>query len=188
MAQFIPAFQITMTNEGGYANTPGDSGGETYKGIARNYWPRWTGWPIVDSIKATQPASINNALAANESLQSMVQSFYKTNFWNTESLDDLNDQQTANQIFDSAVNMGVGVASKFLQAAINTVNAGAVVVDGNIGPKTIAAANAIDGATLYNAVCQQRKAKYDAIIAANPADQKFAHSWYSRITPYQTTA
>ena len=48
MAIFNSAFQITMGNEGGYANNPADSGGETYKGIAKNYWPNWEGWTAVD--------------------------------------------------------------------------------------------------------------------------------------------
>lgn len=37
MAIFNSAFKITMGNEGGYANNPDDSGGETYAGIARNF-------------------------------------------------------------------------------------------------------------------------------------------------------
>lgn len=118
MAQFNPAFQITMGNEGGYANNPNDRGGETYKGVAKNFWPNWSGWPIVDGIIATKPPSINQALNNNAQLQTLVLSFYKANFWDTESLDNINDQQVANQLFDTAVNMGTGIASKFLQQGV----------------------------------------------------------------------
>src|ERR1700755_118485 len=106
MADFLPAFNITMENEGGYANNPNDSGGETWRGIARNYWPKWSGWPIVDQIVATNPPDLNQALFADASLNTMVEEFCQQNFWDTESLSDINCQQTANQLFDIAVNMG----------------------------------------------------------------------------------
>jgi len=186
MAQFNPAFQITMGNEGGYANNPNDHGGETYKGIAKNYWPNWSGWAIVDGTIATHPPSINQALNGNAQLQTQVLSFYKANFWNTESLDNITDQQVANQLFDIAVNMGTGTASKFLQQAVNTLSPNKLTVDGQIGPLSIAAANAENAEDLYNAICQLRRAKYEAIIQNNPSQQQFANSWYSRITPYQT--
>lgn len=185
MAQFNPAFQITMGNEGGYANNPNDRGGETYKGIAKKFWGDWPGWAIVDGIIATHPPSINQALNAHAQLQTQVLTFYKSNFWNTEALDYINDQQIANQIFDSAVNMGTGVASVFLQEAVNMLSSGKLLVDGQIGPKSIVAVNEADPEDLYNAICQLRRAKYDAIIKDNPSQQQFAHSWFSRITPYQ---
>lgn len=39
MADFDKAHLEVMGNEGGYANNPVDAGGETYKGIARKFWP-----------------------------------------------------------------------------------------------------------------------------------------------------
>jgi lysozyme family protein len=184
MAQFSIAFQITMGNEGGYSDNPNDHGGETWKGIARNFWPNWPGWVIVDQIKGTNPANLNQALGANAQLQSEVLAFYKQNYWDTESLDSINDQQTGNQLFDTAVNMGTGIASRFLQQAINTLKPGAVTVDGQVGPLTIQAANALPAEQLYGAICNLRKQRYEQIIAANPSQAIFEKSWFSRITPY----
>jgi len=62
---------------------------------------------------------------------------------------------------------------------------GKLTVDRQIGHLTIAAANAENAQDLYNAICQLRRAKYQAIINANPSQQQFANSWFSRITPYQ---
>jgi len=186
MAQFDEAYKITMRFEGGYANNPHDNGGETYKGIARNFWPNWHGWPIVHSIIATKPASLNTALAANAELQAMVLSFYKANFWDTESLDSIHDQQIGNQLFDIAVNMGTGTASKFLQQGVNKVSpTAALVVDGQVGPHTIAAANSVSAHALHDAINDLRKAKYEAIIAHDPSQAQFRNSWFSRLTPYQ---
>ncbi|TSJ39451.1 hypothetical protein FO440_17050 [Mucilaginibacter corticis] len=184
MAQFDPAYAITMHNEGGYANNPSDHGGETYKGIAIKFWPNWHGWPIVHSIAATHPASLNTALAANADLQQMVQSFYKANFWDTESLDNVTDQQVANQLFDIATNMGTGIAARFMQEAVNTLSPGKLTVDGQIGPLSLAALNGANQQSLYNAIIQLRKARYQAIIAKDPSQQQFANSWNSRMPAY----
>jgi len=186
MATFEQAFQITMGNEGGYSDNPNDRGGETWKGIARNFWATWPGWQIVDKIKAQNPPNLNAALSANASLQPLVLTFYKENFWDTESLDNLNNQQTANQLFDIAVNMGTGTASGMLQSGINSIQPNAVVVDRQVGPKTINAANSLNPENLYNAVCNLRKQRYLQIIASNPSQAIFQHSWMSRITPYNT--
>ena len=50
MAKFQIAEAITGRNEGGYANNSADTGGETYAGIARNYWPKWQGWKYIDNF------------------------------------------------------------------------------------------------------------------------------------------
>lgn len=188
MANFQEAYNITMGNEGGYSNNPADSGGETWKGVARNYHPTWNGWVIVDQIKATNPSNLNQALAANAQLNADVDSFYEQNFWNPVGLNSINCQQVANQLFDSAVNMGTGTACKFLQQAINTLQPGAVTVDGIVGPATIAAANKQNDEALYNAICNIRKQRYEAIVAANPSQSIFLNGWLNRISPWNPAA
>ena len=44
----------------------------------------------------------------------MVESFYRENFWNKIGGDNLDNQDLANQCYDTAVNMGVGEALKLL--------------------------------------------------------------------------
>lgn len=194
MAQFINAFQITMGNEGGYANNPGDSGGETYAGISRNNWPSWAGWPAVDSAvaAATPPGGSVNISAVNAALSSstsavpgLVQEFYQTNFWNTEQLDGVNDQQLANQVFDTAVNMGTGTACILLQNAVNMTGANTLTVDGIIGNETLAAVNGANAMVLYTYFILLRAASYQKIVDNNPGDAQFFNSWFSRMPPYQ---
>jgi hypothetical protein len=50
-SNYKEAYKATCKFEGGYANDKNDTGGETYKGIARNYWPKWAGWKTVDASK-----------------------------------------------------------------------------------------------------------------------------------------
>ena len=187
MASFSKAYDITMQNEGGYCNDPHDRGGETWRGIARNFWGKWAGWQIVDHVKSTHPAGLNQALGANTELASLVLEFYKKNFWDCLSLDDLKCQQTGNQLFDIAVNMGTGTAAKFLQSAINALIANSFPADGIIGAKTIEAANNVKMQPLYDGISSLRRQRYEQIIAKNPSQAIFKNSWFSRIKPFEAS-
>lgn len=184
MADFKEAYRITMQHEGGYANDPLDRGGETWRGITRTFWPKWRGWIIIDDIKLAKPVDLNQALADHDELHALVLQFYKNNYWDVIKLDSIKSQQIANQLFDIAVNMGVGRASKFLQSAIYP----AVLVDSIIGPVTLAGANAMDPRVLYDAINTLRAEKYNQIIAANPSQARFKNSWFSRIKPFDSSS
>lgn len=189
MAHFEQAYKITMANEGGYANLVNDDGGETWRGVARNFHPTWAGWKIVDAVKATHPTSLNHALAAREDLQALVLEMYRKEYWSCLALDALNCQQTANQLFDISVNCGSGTAAKMLQNALNAFHKPALVVDGKVGRLTIGAANQHPSQKIYDEINKLRKGHYEAIIAHNPAkNEGFRKSWMSRIHPFVADA
>jgi lysozyme family protein len=185
MADFKTAYKITMAHEGGYANNPNDSGGETWKGIARRKHPDWPGWEIVDQwkIKGGFPASLTNA----PGLQALVESFYKFKFWDYLRLDQINDQRIANELFDTAVNMGQGVAALFIQRSLNVSNRNGkdyadVDIDGNVGSITVNAVNNHPRPEqLLKLLNTLQGAKYIAICEANPSQEIFMNSWLSRV-------
>src|SRR5687767_4568940 len=129
MADFNPAFETMIRNEGGFKLTDisGDRGGQTYAGIARNFHGTWPGWRYVDG----------NDLG-NADLTVCVRDFYKAQFWDRICGDKITQQGIAESIFDFAVNAGPGVAAKLAQLVVNTVPNGA------IGAKTLEQMNAID--------------------------------------------
>lgn len=186
MTDFNQAYRITMNNEGGYADNPLDHGGETWRGIARNFWLHWLGWPVVDTIKAQHPANLNVALSENLELEKLVLSFYKTEFWDVIRLSSLNDQEIANSLFDISVNMGTGTAAKIFQEAINTFPGNSIVIDEKIGQITLAVANEIHSSSLFEKINELREQRYDEIIAKNPSQVAFKKSWFSRIKSYNT--
>ena len=148
MGDFKTAFGLTSDIEGLYCNVAADAGGETYRGIARNIYPNWPGWASVDEVKktATTDAEINAALASVPEMQQMVEEFFKKTFWDVHTLDQMQSQEIANKVYDCAVNCGNGTSAKFLQRTLNFLNRNNkdwedVVVDGNVGPRTIATAN-----------------------------------------------
>ena len=51
MADFLISFKKTNINEGGFVDDPSDSGGMTYAGVSRKWFPNWEGWKIVDAHK-----------------------------------------------------------------------------------------------------------------------------------------
>lgn len=179
MANFETAFALTEHIEAGYANNPNDHGGETYAGIARNFWPNWSGWTKIDGYKKTGMSELNTILKMDLPLQDEVASFYKQNFWDINKLDLVSNQQLANNVYDFGVNSGVGKAAKTLQ------DCAGVTADGIIGNQTIAAVNSANAETIYNCYNATRSAFYNK-LAANPGQAQFLHSWLSRIKPYLT--
>jgi lysozyme family protein len=189
MADFIKAYKITILgNEGGY--NPGISEKETYRGIDRGANPQWGGWPIIDAIKKSNPGlttgKMNLMLSQNLSLQTNIERFYKINYWDTINLDDVTDQQLANNLFDCSVNQGGGMARKLMQTACNYVIAAtkssvqALVVDRKIGPATLAAFNTLPPTALNSEINAEREASYrnDASYA------DWGEVWQKRLINY----
>ena len=170
-ADFLKSHAKTARNEGGYANNKADAGGETYAGIARNYWPRWAGWQLIDSLKGARnfPANLKNMPA----LQKLVLEFYAKNFWEANRLGEIVSQDVADWLYDHAVNGG-GRGIQWLQEALG------VTADGSVGPKTLAAINAADPeallrkATIVASLYRLQKA-HD-----KPSQIQFLHSWLDR--------
>lgn len=171
MALFEPAFEKTMVHEGGYANNPADRGGETYKGIARKFWPGWAGWVLVDAAK--KKAGFPRCLAADAELQTRVAAFYRANFW-PRHFSEIKDQSIAEWLFDKSVNMGIGQAVKLLQRAAG------VTADGDYGPKTTIAVNSADPVRLLEQCREQARAFYRGLAEKNPSQKQFLKGWLAR--------
>lgn len=187
MADFKTAYKITMANEGGYANNPADSGGETWKGIARKKHPDWPGWGIIDHYKNKIKSGFPESLKDAPGLQESVEMFYKVGFWDYLKLDQVNNQKIANELFDTSVNMGQGIAALFLQRSLNISNRngkdyGDIQLDGNIGPATISTLNSHPRQEqVLKLLNTLQGAKYIAICEANPSQEIFLTSWLSRV-------
>ena len=121
MAKFGPCFNKVIVLEGGYNlhEIPGDRGGMTYAGIARNRWPKWPGWVKVDNKEF------------DAELTDMVQSFYKENFWDKIKGDNIISQDVAYHLYDFSINAGTKVSVRLVQRIIGATP------DGVFGEKTL---------------------------------------------------
>jgi lysozyme family protein len=186
MADFLTAFEITMQTEGGY--NPGDGEAETYMGVDRSQNPTWNGWPIIDQIKAENPgasvSTLNTLFAADQELQADVQQFYEADYWNPYQLTTITDQQTANAMFDCAVNPCIISMSRVSQMACNTVQHNAVTVDGQIGNLTRTCINALPPNLYVTAFNGIRVANYYERVRLTPDDAQWLSSWLSRCKVY----
>jgi lysozyme family protein len=164
MADFTPAFEKMLHDEGGMQLTdiPGDRGGMTYAGIARNPNPQWAGWPLVDRKEF------------GGSLTSLVREFYRTNFWDRIRGDELRSQEIAETIFNFAVNTGVGTAIKLAQVIVKAVP------DGGIGPKTVELLNQCTPQNFMASYAIAKIARYAAICNKDRGQSKFLLGWINR--------
>lgn len=123
MANFEEAYKRTSKFEGGYVNDPQDAGGETYNGISRKANPAWEGWKIVDEQKKKSNFPSNLKSRKNE-LDNMERSLYKSNYWDKVWGDKIKLQEVANDMYDTAVNMGVSMSIKLSERQFELVETG----------------------------------------------------------------
>ena len=163
MADFLPAFERMIVNEGGYKlhTVAGDRGGMTYAGIARNSWPQWAGWQVIDA-GGTPDAQ-------------MVRDFYRVNFWNPLGLAEVQSQDVARTLFDFGVNAGTGTAAKLAQVVVG------VTPDGRVGPKTLAAINMTDPEVFLPRYALAKLARYRDIVTRDRSQQRFLLGWINRL-------
>lgn len=184
MANFELGKKETNGHEGGWANNPDDDGGETYRGVARNFHSRLQLWKYVDKAKAELGActpgnrkqwvkQLNARLAQIPALQTAIDEFYRLNYWDANRLTLISSQPVANWIYDHCVNAETR-GDKWAQEAAG------VKIDGQIGAVTIAAINAMNPAD-FLAKAEDVAAFYRLDRAlAHPDQIQFLPSWLRR--------
>ncbi len=180
MAVFDISFEKTLIHEGDYSNDKYDKGGKTRFGITEKE-ARANGY---EGDMAALPLSF-------------AKKIYFEKYWNPLHLDQF-AQEISDELFDTGVNMGIGTAGKFFQTTINLFTGYEVdplddqkiiehllVVDGNIGPKTIEAFDKILKNTgvekilkVLNILQGQR---YIDICLSHPTQKKFIRGWLNRV-------
>lgn len=162
---FDRAFHELIGIEGGYVNDPLDKGGETKYGISKRAFPH---------------VDIKNLTLSH------AKAIYKVNYWNRLSLDNIDDPSIKTELFDTAVNMGTGIASRMLQRALNLMNRNGrnfkdLVVDGAIGKKTVAAYQVADKKVLLKVLNGLQFMRYTQIVERDPTQERFFNGWMLRV-------
>jgi len=160
--------------EGGYSNHPADKGGATRWGItesvarANGYKGDMRAYPRADAVAV-----------------------YRKLYWTAPGFGRVAERAPAlaAEMFDTGVNMGPGIASGFLQRALNALNRGGrdypdLAVDRSVGPKTLAA---LDGflrtrgkagqTVLVKALDALQGERYVALAESRPANEAFLYGW-----------
>lgn len=180
MANLQPALDKTLRFEGGYANVPGDTGGETYCGIARVHWPQSSIWPIIDRVKKQSPLKRGAFVSGpdGDKLKGLVADFYRIQFWDDIRGNDIKSQSVANYLFDWHVTSGA-IAVRQVQDLLD------IDVDGKVGNQTINSINAADPHRLFDQMVANRVQRAQDRVANNPSQQKFLKGWLNRFQGFQ---
>ena len=110
---FDQVFDKLINHEGGYVFNPHDPGGETKFGISKRSYPH---------------LDIHSLTLAD------AKTIYRRDFWDRAQCDKLHPD-LAFDLFDGAVNSGIGRAIRWLQRAVGVAD------DGVVGPLTLASIN-----------------------------------------------
>ena len=175
MTAFDEAFSELLSVEGGYSDHPNDRGGKTNFGITE---------AVARANGYTGPME--------ELTQGQAQGIYKAQYWDTLRLNDVAalSWAVAAELFDTGVNMGVGVAGKFLQRALNALNRQGqdfpdLTVDGVIGPMTVANLKAYMGRrgfegqkVLLRALNALQGTRYIEIAEGRESQETFVYGWF----------
>lgn len=158
---FDDAYTATMRREGGYVlhTVAGDTGGQTYAGIARVHNPQWAGWQFIDRGD-TPPTPL-------------VRDFYYSKHWVPIRGDQLR-YDIAASLYDFGVNAGVKTAVKLAQIVAS------VEPDGVVGPRTVAALNGLSTNAFSLGFLAAKLKRYADIVKRNPSQAKFFAGWVNR--------
>lgn len=155
-----------VAREGGYVNDPADPGGATNHGVTLGTLRR-LGLDLTGDGRVTE-ADVRR-LSRAEAERIFVEHFFRR-----PRIADLPEVLQAS-VFDMYVNAGAN-AVKVLQRLLNEMG-GDLVVDGVIGPMTVAAAHRAarrDAVLLADAYGIARRNYYYALADARPASRKYA--------------
>jgi lysozyme family protein len=161
-AAFDESLPFVLRWEGGYVNHPADPGGATNKGVTQRVYDEWR------RRQGEVPRDVRQITDAE------VDTIYEADYWVPPRCDLLASQLDLVQ-FDTAVNMGVGRAVRFLQQAVGCG------VDGDFGPATQKAATACDLGSTIVAYCDIREAFYRNLAERKPQMQVFLKGWLNRL-------
>lgn len=119
MADPLISLRRTKGAEGLWSNDPTDPGGETVLGQTRSAEPEAPVWAIVDRLKK-EPGFPKN-LDCKE-VRDAVDLFYLAKYAAPVRLAEIPDQDIANELFDTAVNISPYFSVVFLQLTLNPLN------------------------------------------------------------------
>jgi lysozyme family protein len=156
---------FVLKEEGGYCCLDGDPGGATCRGVTMATLAAWRGCAVT--------AKDVEHLTEDEATR-----IYRARYWKPVRGDEL-PPAVALVMLDSAVNSGPAQAIRWLQAAVGMSGA---AIDGQLGPKTLAAVRSLDPQLVAHELCRLRL----SMLRSLKTWSLFKGGWSSRIARLRT--
>lgn len=172
MGNFNKCIPFTRSEEGGFANVPGDNGGYTYAGLSQINNPAFPYW---DKIHAACNGQKRGFIIKDAELDAAINKYYKCNYWDYIKLDEILFDNVCLMWFDWHVMSGMS-ATKHVQSEFG------LKTDGIVGSKTIEAINAIPPDELFTRLRAARIAHLTSIAEHNQQDRQFLSGWLARVS------
>jgi len=180
MSVFEPAVLVLLADEGGWVDDPDDPGGATNYGISLRYLRELAqedgDGELVGDID--RDGDVDGDDIRKMKREDAI-GIYRAQWWDRFGYGSLESQLVANKVLDLAVNMGGPQAHKCLQRAARA-GGQALIDDGILGPKTLAAINELATWPLLTALRSEAAGIYRQIVARRPASRKFLKGWLAR--------
>lgn len=162
MADFNAALKWTLDREGRVlTNALADRGGLSYCGLTLATVTAYMGKPVTAAQMAALP-------------DDTVAAIYRKLYWAPIGGDNLTQQIVAMCLFDMSVLMGPVRASMLAQQALG------LVMDGKVGPKSIAALNKTGVVAFVNGFSDACDAYLRQIVAKDATQQVWLPGWLKR--------
>jgi lysozyme family protein len=167
VSHFAKAVAHLIDVEGGYVDHPLDSGGPTKFGVTLATLASHRGHPVTaEDVRQLTPDEASE--------------IYRKCYWDVNGLDGLTSLAVATIVLDQSANRGPRVAARMLQAALRSIGNESLAVDGQIGPATIAEANATSTGLLTFSLMVQAQKGYLDICRRSPSQGVFLAGWFDR--------
>lgn len=156
--------------EGVYSDNKADRGGKTKYGIT----------------EATLRRAFLRGIVPHQEIAKLKKEeaavIYKAFYWDVMRLDEITDQDIANEMFECGINCGPGVAISFLQNSLRAIDQ-VTEVDGIIGNQTLAAlGSAVTkwATVLFNTMNYQQGMYYMKICQGDASQLTFLNGWLNK--------
>lgn len=162
--QFDRCVGVTLTQEGGFCDTPNDPGGATNFGITLATLQQTRGTAVTaDDVRT---------MGRDEAVE-----IYRAHYWLPARCGDM-PAGVDLMVFDFGVNAGPHTAVKLVQRLVGVKD------DGSVGPATLGALARADRKTLINAFARARLDYYRAL----PTWPSFGTGWARRVSQVEQAA
>lgn len=163
----MDAIDEIIEREGGFSNRPSDRGGPTKYGITLKTLAQWRKHAVTE--QDVRDLTVDEARA-----------IYEQEYLKGPHIDQIPDAELAHLVMDIGVMSGPDTAIRLLQRCLVEHAPIAVIVDGILGPQTLAALWAIDPLSIRTQLVVKRVVALVDLVQHDVSQLEYLEGWVRR--------